>query len=159
MSITWLDQLEENLTQKLSAFLRENPYQELLLNHQEQRDLYQSLNEKQQEIQIKAETIREQLIQLVQEVEAWKRRATKARTAGSLALAKKAEKHLDLLIGRGRNLWNELEVLGGHFEANEEQLDLLFKETETEDSSFEKKWSEFDAEQELEKLRRKSDLI
>ena len=43
MSATWLDELERVLEERLTDFLRENPYQELLLHQQHQKTITKTL--------------------------------------------------------------------------------------------------------------------
>ena len=47
--MTWLDQLEQELDQRLASFLRNNPVQEQLFREQHQRDRVRALQRQRQQ--------------------------------------------------------------------------------------------------------------
>ena len=94
MSATWLDELERVLEERLTDFLSENPYQELLLHQQHQKDHYQNLKRQRQQLQKEAEELRRQLLTLAGTVREWSTRSNRARKAGASALADRADQHI-----------------------------------------------------------------
>ena len=54
----WLEQLERELDQRLSAFLRNNPVQNQLFQDQHQQDRAQALQRQRQQLQQDAEQMR-----------------------------------------------------------------------------------------------------
>ncbi len=155
MSKTWLKNFEKILESKFEAFLRSNPYQESLINQQTQNDIFTDLSRQRQHIQEEAKSLREEIINLAKDVQDWKIRSEKARKAGSKSLASQAEAHLNHLMDQGRDLWYKLELLGGRFEENQIQLSELSQNLKPDGYCLEKDWEKFDANLELEKLRRK----
>ena len=93
---------------------------------------------------------------------AWRSRVERARAAGAADLAGRAEQHLTSLMNQGRALWADLEDLGRRFNEVERQLKELHelhqqKQTPSP-STLEKDWALFEAEQELDQLRRDAGL-
>jgi hercynine metabolism protein len=83
----------------------------------------------------------------------------RARVAGAVDLAVRAEQHLTSLMNQGRALWADLEDLGRRFNEVEQQLQELHEQKQTPSpSTLEKDWALFEAEQELEQLRRDAGL-
>ena len=66
--MTWLDQLELELDQRLAAFLRSNPVQEQLFRDQHQRDRIRALMRQRQQLSEEATEHRRQLLALAAEV-------------------------------------------------------------------------------------------
>ena len=62
--MSWLEQLERELDQRLSGFLRNNPLQDELFQEQHSRDRAQSLQRQRQQLQQEAKLQRQQLLQL-----------------------------------------------------------------------------------------------
>ena len=81
----WLEQLERELDQRLSAFLGQNPVQEQLFKQQHLVDRVRSLQRQRQQLQQEAEELRKQLLALAADVRAWTERTERARRAGSRA--------------------------------------------------------------------------
>jgi hercynine metabolism small protein len=81
--MSWLEQLERELDQRLSGFLRNNPLQDQLFQEQHSRDRAQSLQRQRQQLQQEAELQRQQLLHLAEDVRAWRQRADKARDANA----------------------------------------------------------------------------
>ena len=154
MSPSWLDQLEQGLEERLAAFLRANPYQELLLRQQHQQDRYSRLQGQRQQLQQEAEEQRRQLLNVADTVQEWSERIKRAKAAGASNLADRAQQHVNNLMEQGRQLWAELEQLGTRFQVVERQLDELSHEAKSSSHSLEDDWEEFEAQQSLETLKR-----
>ena len=156
---SWLEQLERELDSRLSAFLRNNPVQDQLFSEQHLKDRAGALQRQRQQLQGEAKQQRQQLLRLAEDVRAWRSRVDRAKTAGAADLAERAEQHLTSLMNQGRALWADLEDLGRRFSEVERQLKELQQRQETPSpSTLEKDWALFEAEQELEQLRRDSGL-
>ena len=157
--MNWLEQLERELDQRLSAFLRNNPVQDQLFRDQHLQDRAASLKRQRQQLQKEAEEQRRQLLDLAADVRGWRDRTMRAQRAGATELASKAERHLHGLMEQGRSLWGDLEDLGRRFGEVDRQLDTLNQQQKaSRPSSIEHDWATFEAEQELEELRRQSGL-
>ena len=154
----WLDQLERELDQRLSAFLRNNPVQEALFREQPQLDRFRALQRQRQQLQAEAEEQRRQLLALAEEVRAWTQRTQRARQANQPELAQRAEQHLTNLMEQGRNLWTDLADLGRRFQEVDAQLTDLKRRQSASRSNLDADWAQFEAEQELEQLRRQAGL-
>ena len=154
----WLEQLERELDQRLSAFLRNNPVQNQLFQDQHQQDRAQALQRQRQQLQQDAEQLRGQLLTLVTEVRAWTDRIDRARRASALDLAQRAQAHLDGLMAQGRTQWTDLANLGRRFSEVEAQLQELSRQAQSSRPGLDDDWARFEAEQELEQLRREKGL-
>ena len=154
----WLEQLERELDQRLSAFLRNNPVQEALFREQHQLDRARALQRQRQQLQAEAEEQRRQLLALAEDVRAWTQRTQRARQANQPDLAQRAEKHLANLMEQGRNLWTDLADLGRRFQEVDAQLTDLKRRQSASRSTLDADWAQFEAEQELEQLRRQAGL-
>ena len=154
----WLEQLERELDQRLSAFLSHNPVQEQLFRQQHQVDRARSLQRQRQQLQQEAEDQRQQLLALAAEVRAWTERTERARRAGEQELSRRAEQHLNGLMDQGRTLWADLGDLGRRFKEVDQQLSDLSRQQHSKSSSLERDWALFEAEQELDRLRRDAGL-
>jgi hercynine metabolism protein len=157
----WFSDLEHQLEQQLDSFLRANPAQEQLLQQQEQRERQQRLRRRRLELQAQAERMRSELLAMAAEISQWQERVERARGAGATELMSRAEGHLANLMARGRDRWQAFAQLGTTFRHVEEELrelDSPAATPQTQDSrgeDLEQAWSEFEAEQELERLRRR----
>ena len=157
--MSWLEQLEQELDQRLSGFLRNNPLQEQLFHEQHSRDRAQSLQRQRQQLQQEAEHQRQQLLKLAEDVRAWRQRSDKARLANASDLANRADQHLHRMMNQGRQLWNDLDDLGRRFNEVEHQLlELKTQQKTPSGSDLEKDWALFEAEQELRELRKNAGL-
>ena len=154
----WLEQLERELDQRLAAFLSNNPVQEQLFRQQHQLDRARSLQRQRQQLQQQAEEQREQLLALSADVRAWTERTERARRAGEQDLSRRAELHLIGLMDQGRTLWADLGDLGRRFKEVDQQLSALSRQQSNGVSSLDRDWALFEAEQELEQLRRDAGL-
>ena len=156
---SWLEQLERELDARLSAFLRNNPVQDNLFSEQHLKDRAVALQRQRQQLQSEAKQQRQQLLKLAEDVRAWRSRVDRARAAGAADLSVRAKQHLTSLMNQGRALWADLEDLGRRFNEVEQQLKELHQQKQTPSpSTLEKDWALFEAEQELEKLRRNAGL-
>ena len=156
---SWLEQLERELDARLSAFLRNNPVQDNLFSEQHLKDRAVALQRQRQQLQSEAKQQRQQLLKLAEDVRAWRSRVNRARAAGAVDLAVRAEQHLTSLMNQGRTLWSDLEDLGRRFTEVEKQLQELHQQQQTPSpSTLEKDWALFEAEQELQQLSRDAGL-
>lgn len=168
----WLDQLEARLEQTLEGFLRANPQQETLLAEQAARDRQQQLRRDRLSLRSEAEMQRQGLLRLAEDIRCWQERVTRAKNAGALDLAGRAEAHIATLMEQGRARWQTLDELGERFVAVEQELQHLGDVTagggpragspsgqgtrqETSGPDLEADWARFETQQELENLRRK----
>jgi hercynine metabolism protein len=179
----WFERLEAQLEQQLEAFLAANPAQEALLREQEQQERQQRLKRRRLELRGQAEQARAGLLQLAAEIAEWQRRVERARAAGATDLAARAEQHLHGLMAQGRDRWQALGELGSQFRQVEQELDALAQaaasqgpgqpqaggattdraqpdptqadRTPSDPADLEQAWTRFEAEQELEQLRRR----
>jgi len=154
----WLEQLEARLEQQLEAFLRANPAQEALLQEQDRLERRQQ----QREALAKAEVLRSQLLHLASEIQQWRDRAQRARSAGATALADRAEQQVLELLERGRQRWQKLEQLGRQVrDTPPAAAPRAAATTSTAQSTtagrepLDQAWARFETEQELEALRRR----
>ena len=88
---------------------------------------------------------------------AWKERTDRARAAGAEDLAVQAEAHLNTLMEQGRRLWGDLGALGRRFNEVDQQLTELQQQPKQQ-NNLDKDWALFEAEQELNELRRQAGL-
>ena len=156
---TWLEQLERELDKRLSEFLRNNPVQDQLFQDQHQQDRAAALKRQRRQLQQDAEEQRQQLLELADQVKAWRDRIQRADRAGAKDLADRARRHMDELMTQGRHLWSDLENLGRRFE----EVDAQFAELNRQPPSANRKdldrdWAMFEAEQELKRMRRDAGL-
>ena len=155
---TWLEQLEARLEEGLETFLRSNPEQESLLADQEARDQKQKLRAERLRLQQDAEQQRQTLLHLVREIRSWQVRVTRARDAGAHDLAGRAEAHVADLMEQGRQRWRNLADLGRRFAVVEGELEQLNaprpSSSPPTEPSLDEEWGAFEAQQELQDLRR-----
>jgi hercynine metabolism protein len=172
--MSWLDDLESRLESQLEAFLRTSPGQEALLAAQERQDRLNQLRRQRRDLQQQAEQQRQELLQLAVEIRQWQERVERARSAGATELANRAETHSAGLMERGRLRWQSLAELGQQFTALEWELTELDRRAEAPNaaqepgpangtspeatapapSNLDSDWAAFEAQQELEQLRR-----
>ena len=158
--MSWLEELEARLEQQLQAFLASNPAQDALLRDQETRDHQAALIGRRRQLQLEAQQRRSQLLTLVGEIHQWRERTQRARTAGAIELAQRAEAHAAGLMEQGRRQWQELKQLGETFLKLEGELKELEQRASTPTdrgdatTDLEQAWARFETEQELAELRR-----
>jgi hercynine metabolism protein len=155
--MTWLDQLEQELDQRLSSFLRSNPVQVRLFEEQHQRDRVLALQRQRQQLIEEASEQRRQLLALAENIKAWTERSDRAKAAGASDLARRAELHRAELMNQGHELWRDLASLGRRFDEVDAQL-LELKHQRSNRSNLDQDWALFEAEQELEELRHQAGL-
>jgi hercynine metabolism protein len=167
MSSSWFEQLEAQLERQLEAFLSSHPEQQELLAEEEQRERQQRLRQRKLEIQQQAETQRQALLSLATEISQWQGRVERARAAGAEDLAGRAEAHHRQLMAQGRDRWQALSELGIEFRRVEVELSEMAgagpkeaagagsSRTRNDPVGIEREWAEFEAQQELEELRRR----
>jgi hercynine metabolism protein len=165
---SWMEELEARLNQQLESFLRANPQQEALLEEQAQRDRQQRLLHERLKLRQEAELQRQGLLRLAGEIRQWQERSERARGAGAEELAARAEAHIAALMEQGRNRWQTLAELGERFAAVERELaELTAAPTPPAPgrsgervadgmAELEQDWRRFEAQQELEALRRRN---
>jgi hercynine metabolism protein len=165
---SWLEELEARLNQQLESFLRANPQQEALVAEQAQRDRQQRLLHERLKLRQEAELQRQGLLRLAGEIRQWQERSDRARGAGAEELAARAEAHIATLMEQGRNRWQTLAELGERFAAVERELaELTAAPTPPAPgrsgervadgmAELEQDWRRFEAQQELEALRRRN---
>jgi hercynine metabolism protein len=175
----WFEQLEAQLERQLQAFLAANPGQEALLQQQEQQEKQQRLKRRRLELQSQADQARSALLALVAEINDWQQRVRRARDAGAQDLADRAEQHLGQLMGQGRDRWQALSELGASVQGVERELEQLARQAPppsqppqgsdragqgasaakakgpAEPVPLDQAWAAFEAQQELEALRRR----
>jgi hercynine metabolism protein len=163
-----MEELEARLNQQLESFLRANPQQEALLAEQAQRDRQQRLLHERLKLRQEAELQRQGLLRLAGEIRQWQERSERARGAGAEELAARAEAHIATLMEQGRNRWQTLAELGERFAAVERELaELTAAPTPPAPgrsgervadgmAELEQDWRRFEAQQELEALRRRN---
>jgi hercynine metabolism protein len=163
----WLDQLEARLDETLEGFLQANPQQEALLAEQAARERQQRLRRDRVTLKTEAELQRQGLLRLAEDIRSWQERVKRARGAGALDLAGRAEAHIATLMEQGRARWQTLAELGERFAAVERELRELAtagappatagptKEPKPPGTVLEADWAAFETQQELEELRRK----
>lgn len=181
----WLEELEARLEQRLEAFLRANPQQEALLAEQEQRERQQRLLGERLRLRQEAELQRQGLLRLAGEIRQWKERVERARAAGAGDLAGRAEAHIGTLMEQGRSRWQTLGEIGERFSAVERDLQELTARAAAAPApgkatsggaagnggrgvaaekdpaaspmdDLERAWANFETQQELEALRRRT---
>jgi hercynine metabolism protein len=163
----WLDQLESRLEETLEGFLKANPQQEALLAEQAARERQQRLRRDRLTLKTEAELQRQGLLRLAEDIRSWQGRVKRAKEAGALDLAGRAEAHIATLMEQGRARWQTLAELGERFAAVERELRELAtaaapqataeptKEPKPQGTVLEADWAAFETQQELEELRRK----
>ncbi|MFI0404187.1 MAG: hercynine metabolism protein [Cyanobium sp.] len=168
----WLDQLEVRLQETLESFLQANPQQESLLAEQEARERQQQLRRDRLALKAEAELQRQGLLRLAEDIRCWQERVDRAKGAGALELAGRAEAHIATLMDQGRARWQTLDELGERFAAVERELQHLGSnpsgpaseaaagpeakpKAQTSGPDLEADWAAFETQQELDALRRK----
>jgi hercynine metabolism protein len=169
----WLDQLEARLDQTLGDFLRANPQQDALLAEQAARERQQQLRRDRLALRTEAELQRQGLLRLAEDIRGWQKRVERAKQAGAMDLAGRAEAHIGQLMEQGRARWQTLGELGDRFAAVEQELQQLARGAaggttgqgargpepagvpqKAAKPSLDAEWAAFETEQELETLRR-----
>ena len=160
MTQDWFKRLEKALEEKI-FFLIAQPYSEneLLKEEEEEEDAKKSIEaitKKKRALQNDAKKLRKKILDLSQDIKAWRERSEKARLAGAEELAKKALKQEMLLMKQGRLLWKELDELGNKFKKINLQIDQACETKAKGKSDFEESWTKLEINQELDQLREKT---
>lgn len=124
---SWFDDLEASLNQQWEA----------LLGTQAQQGSRQDLLRE-------AESLRHELLALVQEIKEWQGRVRRAQSAHQPELAARAQKQVNRLMAQGRARWDRLGAIG----------QVLLQQPAASGSI----WDQLETEQALEDLRRKLNL-
>ena len=151
----WLEQLEGSWTNDL-AFLSQNPSRSSCSNSNTW--LTRFISAAPAAVATGGGGAAKQLLALAADVRAWTERTKRARRAGEQELSRRAEQHLNGLMDQGRSQWTDLADLGRRFKEVDQQLSDLSRQQSSKSSSLEQDWALFEAEQELEQLRRDSGL-
>jgi hercynine metabolism protein len=162
MTSDWFNELESQLNARLEQFLEANPEQEALLQQQEQAERRLDLIRRRRQLQGEAERERQIMLQLAEDIRQWQQRIQRARDAGALELAERAERHCASLMERGRVAWDQLGRLGQTWETINQELEQLQDQEGNAKSrsnprpmNLEQEWAAFEANQELERLKRR----
>jgi hercynine metabolism protein len=162
MQSNWWQELERELEQQFDSFLKDHPAQQELLEQEEQRAKQQRRLARLSELETKAQDLRDQLLNLSEEIRGWRARVERAQRAGAHDLADRAQAHLSSLMGQGREQWQSLAALGEESRLLHEEISRAEKQSAkppksqapTAQEDLEQAWQRFEAEQELERLRR-----
>ena len=158
MQNSWWQELERELEQQFESFLGDHPGQQELLEQEEWREQQRRRQQRLAQIEQQAQHLRQQLLTLSGEIKAWHQRVERARQAKAHELASKASSHLDGLMAQGRTQWTDLANLGRRFSEVEAQLQELSRQAQSSRPGLDDDWARFEAEQELEQLRRDKGL-
>ena len=162
MQSNWWQELERELEQQFDSFLKDHPGQRELLEQEELRAQQQRRQTRLQEIEAKAQALRSELLVLSEDIRAWRARVERAKGANATDLASRAEVHLGSLMAQGREKWQSLAMLGEENSQLKEAIAKAEQERpkpppsppETGHADLEEAWKHFEAQQELERLRR-----
>ncbi len=105
-----------------------------------------------------AEDQRRQLLKLAEEIRQWQGRIGRARSSGADDLAARAEGHMNALMDQGRHRWRALADLGQRFAGVEQELSELVRRHRNGSAStpdLEADWARFEAQEELQELKRR----
>ncbi len=153
MNLEWLQQLEKDLDQRLEDFLQFNPYQDFLFREQQKKARVNRLKISRDELETEAAERRKELVALAGLISEWKKRVERAKNAGAVDLAMRAENYVNQIMDQGRQLWLDLDELGLRFKEIEEKMSLMSEVTRCSNSDIEDDWSRFEDLQELEKIK------
>ena len=157
MHNNWWQRLEQELEQQFDRFLSDHPNQKELLNQEHWNEQQRRKHQRLIGIDKEAQDLRQCLLKLPKEISAWSERVKRARTAGAHDLASRAETHLGHLMGQGRAQWQALASLGEEAKQLKQELAATQQPPQSKTGTtadLEDAWSRFEAEQELDELRR-----
>ena len=158
MESSWWQRLEQELEQQFDRFLSDHPNQKELLDQEHWNEQQRRKHHRLLAIDQEAQDLRQRLLKLSKEISAWSERVQRARAAGAHDLAGKAETHLSHLMGQGRAQWQALASLGEEAQQLKQELAAAKqppKTTTGKAADLEEAWRRFEAEQELDELRRR----
>ena len=99
MESSWWQRLEQELEQQFDRFLNDHPNQKELLDQEHWNEQQRRKHQRLLGIDQEAQDLRKRLLKLSEEISGWSERVKRARTAGALDLASRAETHLSHLMG------------------------------------------------------------
>ena len=158
MESSWWQRLEQELEQQFDRFLSDHPNQKELLDQEHWNEQQRRKHHRLLAIDQEAQDLRQRLLKLSKDISAWSERVQRARAAGAHDLAGKAETHLSHLMGQGRAQWQALASLGEEAKQLKQELAAAKqppKTTTGKAADLEEAWRRFEAEQELDELRRR----
>ena len=158
MESSWWQQLEQELEQQFDRFLSDHPNQKELLDQEHWNEQQRRKHQRLLGIDQEAQELRQHLLKLSKEISAWSERVKRARIAGADDLASRAETHLSHLMGQGRAQWQSLASLGEEAQQLKQELAAAKQPPKSKPGSaadLEEAWRRFEAEQELDELRRR----
>ena len=158
MESSWWQRLEQELEQQFDRFLSDHPNQKELLDQEHWNEQQRRKHHRLLAIDQEAQDLRQRLLKLSKDISAWSERVQRARAAGAHDLAGKAETHLSHLMGQGRAQWQALASLGEEAQQLKQELAAAKqppKTTTGKAADLEEAWRRFEAEQELDELRRR----
>ena len=158
MESSWWQRLEQELQEQFDRFLSDHPNQKELLDQEHWNEQQRRKHQRLLGIDGEAQELRQRLLKLSKDISAWSERVGRARAAGAHDLAGKAETHLSHLMGQGRVQWQALASLGEEAKQLKQEL-AAAKQPPTSRTGtaadLEDAWKRFEAEQELDELRRR----
>ena len=157
MQSSWWKQLEQELEQQFDRFLSDHPFQKELLDQEHWNEQQRHKHQRLLGIDQEAQELRQRLLKFSKEINAWSERVKRAHKAGAHGLASRAETHLSHLMGQGRAQWQALASLGEEAQQLKQELATAHQPTAPKTGTvadLEEAWRRFEAEQELDKLRR-----
>ena len=157
MESSWWQRLEQELEQQFDRFLSDHPNQKELLDQEHWNEQQRRKHQRLLGIDQEAQNLRQHLLKLSKEISAWSERVKRARTAGAHDLASRAETHLSHLMGQGRAQWQALASLGEEAKQLKQELAAAKQPPKSRPGTaadLEEAWRRFEAEQELDELRR-----
>ena len=156
MDSSWWQKLEQELEQQFDRFLSDHPNQKELLDQEHWNEQQRRKQQRLIDLDQEAQQLRQQLLKLSQDIKAWSDRVQRAHAASAHDLAGRAETHLSNLMGQGRAQWQALASLGE--ESQQLKQDLAASKPPAPKTAaapdLEEAWSRFEAQQELDALRR-----
>ena len=159
---SWWQKLEQELDQQFDRFLSDHPNQKALLDQEHWNEQQRRKQQRLIDIDQEAQQLRQQLLKLSQDINAWSERVKRARKASAHDLAGRAETHLSNLMGQGRAQWQELEELGRETQRLKQTYikakDINDAATESISASeLMEAWESFERDQEIANMRRKNE--
>ena len=158
MESSWWQRLELELEQQFDRFLSDHPNQKELLDQEHWNEQQRRKHHRLLGIDQEAQDLRQRLLKLSKDISAWSERVKRAREAGAHDLAGKAETHLSHLMGQGRAQWQALAALGEEAESLQRELAATQQAPKSKTgttANLEKEWEDFEAQLELDKIKRK----
>ena len=159
MESSWWQRLEHELEQQFDRFLSDHPNQKELLDQEHWNEQQRRKHQRILGIDQEAQDLRQRLLKLSKEISAWSERVKRARKAGADDLAGRAEIHLSHLMGQGRAQWQALASLGEEAQQLKQELAAANKPSKSSTriaTELEEAWRKFEAQQEIEKLKKKN---